>query len=104
MNHSELANPKGIRLENDSKIFSFTGDGDWNESHLKLAENADVFICECYDYEHSTPGHLSYKTLRSRLKDLTCKALYLTHLGPDLLNNMKNVESEILEDGFNGSF
>ena len=99
MLHSELSNPHGFKISLNDKVLSFTGDSAWCESHISLAENADLFITECYDFNSDTPGHLNYEVLVSNLNKLKAKSIVLTHPGPDLLRNQKYLKIPLIEDG-----
>ena len=84
--HAPPSNPHGIKLKYDDKIFAFSGDTEWTDALIDLADNADLFICECNNYETEGAGHLSYKTIRSQLSKLKASRIYLTHMGTEVLN------------------
>lgn len=96
--HSELSRPKGIRISQANKVFAFSGDGEWSDNLVDLSEEADLFICECYNFEQNTPGHLSYKKLMAKKQKLKCKKMMLNHPGPELLENIGKVEIPFIVD------
>ncbi len=98
VNHSELSKPKGLRVSNSGKVFAFSGDGDWSDNLLKLSTGADLFICECFNFEMRTPGHLSYKKLMEKKQEIDCQNLHLNHPGPELLENIDKVELPLIHD------
>ena len=99
VNHSDKSNPHGIRLSNREKVFAYSGDGDWSENLKILSRNADLFVCECYGYNNSTPGHMNYQTIKDKQTLLSCRKMVLTHAGPELLENRSKVDLKILDDG-----
>ncbi|QNL22958.1 MBL fold metallo-hydrolase [Hyphobacterium sp. CCMP332] len=96
--HSELSYPKGLRISHKGKIFAFSGDGEWSNNLLKLSDSAELFICECYNYQKTTPGHLNYLKLTEMYHLLSCKNIFLNHPGPELLDNIEKVEIPFLQD------
>jgi len=95
--HAEESLPHGIRIEMDGAVIAYSGDTEWTDELIPLSDGADLFICECNFYDDSSPGHLSYKELKSH--SLNCKKILLTHLGEDMLKNLDNLELEVAEDG-----
>jgi len=97
--HSKDARPCALRINVDKKVISYSGDTEWTDSLIEVAENADLFICECNFFEKSVPGHLNYQTLMAHRDKLTCKRLLLTHLGEEMMANLDAVNEECAEEG-----
>jgi len=97
--HSPAARPHGLRVEVDGCTISYSGDTQWTDELLPIAENADLFICECNFYTQHIPGHLDYRTLNAKLPLLGYKRIVLTHLGTEMLENKKNIALECLAEG-----
>ena len=97
--HSKATDPHGIRIEAQQKVIAYSGDTEWTPALLDLAERADLFICECNFYQSHISGHLSYRVLQQHLSDITAERVCLSHLGPDMLAHLQNVQVECLEDG-----
>jgi len=97
--HSEEALPHGLRIELEGKTIGFSGDTSWTDDLYKIADGADLFICECNFYKYEGKGHLNYKTILERKDGLTCKRLWLTHFGEEMLNNMQHIDLDYAWDG-----
>lgn len=79
--HSPESNPHGLKIKITDKSIAYSGDGEWTDNLIRLAENADLFITECYHYKGEFKFHMSYETLLNNRHKLNCKKLMLTHLG-----------------------
>lgn len=97
--HAPVSIPHGIRIENGSKTFGFSGDTEWTDSLKDISENADLFICECNNFETEVSGHLTHSTLKERSGDFACKRMLLNHLGEEMYDNIDNVEFELTQEG-----
>jgi ribonuclease BN (tRNA processing enzyme) len=97
--HTKETNPTGLRIDLGGKVISYTGDGDWTEDTPKLADGADLLICECYFYEKPIRYHLNYPTIKERKGQLNAKQIVLTHLGPEMLKNRHLVPEICADDG-----
>jgi len=89
----------GLRLEISGKIISYTGDTEWTDNLLPLAQGSDVLIAECFAYDHAIPGHLDYQTLLKQRDRLASKHIVLTHLGAEMLAQRETLVFETLNDG-----
>ena len=100
--HNPATSPTALRIEWDGKTIGYSGDAGWTPSLLEVAADAGLFICGVWSFATPDPTFLDYRTLLSHRRDLTCKRLVLTHLGPDMLNHLDDVAAdavEIAEDG-----
>ncbi len=97
--HAKETLPHGVRLELDGKIISYSGDTTWHDNLIKLADNSDLFICECNFFDTETPSHLNYVTLREKQQLLKTRRLVLTHLGEEMLKREGELEIEVLQEG-----
>lgn len=97
--HGGGAPAYGIRLETGGRVISYSGDTEWTEQLPLLARQSDLFICECFSYDQKTPGHIDYQTLWQQKDRLDTRRLVLTHPGPQLLENEKKLDLELLHDG-----
>lgn len=97
--HAKATKPHGLRLELEDKVMAYSGDTSWHDNLQPLAQEADLFICECNFFEEETPSHLNYTTLQQKLPKLTAKRIVLTHLGESMLEKKDRLEIEVLEDG-----
>lgn len=73
----------GMRIEKEGKVFSYSGDTVYSSNVVKLAENADLFLCEANATENlklkSSVPHLSVKEACDIAKKAGAKKLLLTH-------------------------
>lgn len=97
--HVEAALPNAFRINVGNKIISYSGDTEWTPNLVELANEADLFICQCNYYQTSKKGHLDYQTLLKYLPLLSYKRIWLTHFDPEMLSNLQKVELEYAEDG-----
>lgn len=99
VDHDELTNPHGLRIEGKGRSLAFSGDSAWTESLLELSDGSDVFICECGLVEPGRPKHVALSQLRQQRQRLNCGRLFLTHLGQDMLDVLPLPDFEVLQDG-----
>ena len=100
--HQSGAPSTALRISDGAKIFAYSGDTEWTDALVGIADGADLFICECYGYAGVLRGHLSWEVLRPRLRDLRAKRIMLTHMNPSMLAKMDEARAagvEIAEDG-----
>lgn len=97
--HTEAALPHGLRISTGNKIISYSGDTEWTENLIALAQDADLFICECNFYKTKVKGHLTYNILQAQLPLLNPKKMLLTHFDTEMLANLPLVDVECAEDG-----
>jgi ribonuclease BN (tRNA processing enzyme) len=97
--HTPPTNPHGLRVEYGGKVIAYSGDTEWTDALCELADGADLFVCECQEYDREVPGHLNYRTLSERRGELACRRLILTHLGEEMLVRAGELELEAAEDG-----
>jgi ribonuclease BN (tRNA processing enzyme) len=83
--HSSGAPSTGVRVSDGKTLFAYSGDSQWTEALLPIADGADLFIVECYDYDREITGHMNWKTLQQRLPDLKARRIMLTHMNPTML-------------------
>ena len=97
--HASGAPSYGLRVVCDDRIVAYSGDTEWTDALIELADGADLFICEAYVFETSVKYHLSYATLAEQRSRLRCKRLVLTHTSADMLKRRGEVEAKVAEDG-----
>ena len=91
--HPSGAPPYALRFAVDGKVLAFTGDTGWVEVLSKVAQGADLFICECFQYDVVLPIHLDYATIDANYQKLGAKRVLLTHMGEAMLANTGKVDS-----------
>ena len=53
--HQSGAPSTAVRLMQDGKVLSYSGDTEWTDALIPIADGADLFIVECYDYDRAIP-------------------------------------------------
>lgn len=81
-------NPESIALrvtegKSEAKSIVFTGDTDFSEDLVALADGADLMVSECSFPEKKVKGHLNLADLRRIVKEAKPRQVILSHLYPD---------------------
>ncbi len=77
-------NPESIAIRLDEKrSLTFSGDTDYSQNLIRLAQRADVLVAECAFPERKVKGHLNLEALDKMVKKAGPKRVLLTHLYPD---------------------
>ena len=97
--HAPESEPSLLRIECGGKAITFTGDSDWTPELIGAARGADLLIAECYAYDRPVKLHMAYTTLRPRLGELQAKRVVLTHLSPEMLRRLDQVDVPCAHDG-----
>lgn len=97
--HTPGTNPHAVRVQYGGKVIAYSGDTEWTDALLEAADGADLFVCECQEYDRRVPGHLGYRTLSEKRDALGCRRLVLTHLGEEMLARVGELDVEAAEDG-----
>jgi ribonuclease BN (tRNA processing enzyme) len=88
-----------LRLNTGDRLIGYSGDTEWTDALLDVAQDADLFITECYAFDGSPLHHINYDVLRDHLQDLHAKRVLLTHMGQEMLDRLSQVSLEAAEDG-----
>jgi ribonuclease BN (tRNA processing enzyme) len=88
-----------LRIECDGRIIAYSGDTEWTDTLLSVAEGADLFICEAYYFDKKIKFHLDYETLMAHRAGIQCKRLVITHMSEDLIARLGDLAVEYAEDG-----
>lgn len=97
--HTSGTNPHALRLEYGGKVIAYSGDTEWTDALFEVADGADVFVCECNEYDRRIPGHIDYLTLAGKRERLGCRRLVLTHMGGQMLARLDQLDVEAADDG-----
>src|SRR5262245_46863165 len=76
--HFSGAPSTALRISDGRSVFAYSGDTEWVESLLAVADGADLFVCECYGYSGRLTGHVSWEILKPRLPDLRARRIMVT--------------------------
>jgi ribonuclease BN (tRNA processing enzyme) len=97
--HSSGAPSYALRVDYGGKVIAYSGDTEWTDALIQVADGADVFVCECNFYERKGPGHMDLMTLRQQRPNINCARLVLTHMSEGMLARAGDVEFEMAADG-----
>lgn len=97
--HSPTSLPHGVRITANDKVLAFSGDTEWTDTLIPLADQSDLFICDCNFYDKDGPSHVSYRTLETHFAELRTRRMVLTHLGEEMIAHARELDKECLEDG-----
>ncbi|HEY6399717.1 MAG TPA: MBL fold metallo-hydrolase [Solirubrobacteraceae bacterium] len=97
--HESGAPSYALRVEYGGKVIGYSGDTEWTDSLLDVAQGADLVVCECNFFDKKGPGHLDYQTLIEKRPQLGCERIVITHMSEDMLIHLGEIELEAAEDG-----
>lgn len=100
--HPSGAPSYGLRFESGGRVLSFSGDTEWVDGIISLADGADLHINECFGYDKSIRFHTDWLVLKEKLPQLNASRILLTHMNWDMLAHTGEVDDPrvlISEDG-----
>jgi ribonuclease BN (tRNA processing enzyme) len=97
--HVPETNPLALRLEASGRVLAYSGDTEWTDELLEVADGADVFLCECSTLDREVPGHLNAIKLATKRDQLRCARVFLIHMGEDVLSAPPPERFELAQDG-----
>jgi ribonuclease BN (tRNA processing enzyme) len=97
--HGSGAPSYALRVEYAGKVIAYSGDTEWTDTLLDVANGADLFVCECNFFDRNVPGHLSYRTLVEKRPQLGCARIVITHMSEEMLACLDDVDLEAAADG-----
>ena len=97
--HSSGAPSYALRVEYGGKLIAYSGDTEWTDALIEVADGVDLFVCECNFFDLKAPGHLNYVTLAENRPRLNCSRLVITHMSEGMLARADEVEFEMAADG-----
>ncbi len=99
VDHASGAPAYGLRLDCAGAQIAYSGDTQWTDTLVELAEGADLFICEAYTFDKPIRYHLSFATLAEQRARLGCRRLVLTHPSAELLAHKGELDADLADDG-----
>ncbi len=99
VSHASGAPVYALRVQVGGKVIAYSGDTEWTDALLSVADDADLFICEAYFFDKQVRYHLDYATLMAHREQLSCKRLVVTHMNADMLGRIGELDVEFAEDG-----
>jgi ribonuclease BN (tRNA processing enzyme) len=97
--HPSGAPSYALRCQIEHQTLCYSGDTEWVPVLIEAARGADVFIAECYTFERPVPFHTSWASLRTHLPEIGAKRVLLTHMSPDMLEQVSLEGTERAADG-----
>ncbi len=97
--HSSGAPSYALRVEYGGKVIAYSGDTEWTDALLDVADGADLFVCECNFYDLKVPGHMNYLTLAEKRPQINCARIVITHMNERMLAHVAQIEFEAASDG-----
>jgi ribonuclease BN (tRNA processing enzyme) len=97
--HQSGAPSYALRVEYGGKVIGYSGDTEWTDSLIDVANGADLFVCECNFFDKKVPGHLDYQTLVGKRAELGCERIVITHMSEEMLAHLDNSDLEAAADG-----
>jgi len=97
--HSPATNPHSIRIACNGRIIAYSGDTEWNPNLIEASQGADLFICECFEYEGPVKNHMDYRTLLNNRHRLSARRIVLTHMNESMLAHVSDSKFDCAEDG-----
>lgn len=100
----EALHPSGapsfiLRVEVGGRIITYTGDTAWTEALIEAARGADLLIAEAFTFDRTLNNHLSHAVLAAQRERLGAAQIVLTHLGPQTLARLDEVQFAVASDG-----
>jgi ribonuclease BN (tRNA processing enzyme) len=85
--HASGAPAYGLRVTCEGRTIGYSGDTEWTDALLEIADQADLLVCEAYTVDRPVKYHLSLAELEAHRDRLGCRRVLLTHLGPRMLEH-----------------
>ncbi len=83
--HQSGAPSTAVRLAHGGRVLAYSGDTEWTDALIPIADGADLFVIECYDYDRNLSGHMSFARLQEKRAQLRARRIMLTHMNPTML-------------------
>ena len=100
--HFSGAPSTAVRLTRGGKTLSYSGDTEWTDALVPIADGADLFIIECYDHSRDVAGHMNFQRLKEKRPALRARSTMITHMNPTMLARRDEARREgflVAEDG-----
>jgi ribonuclease BN (tRNA processing enzyme) len=91
--HQSGAPSTAIRISDGSATLAYSGDTEWTDALLPIADSAQLLIVECTSYAIGIPGHMNWEGLKSRLSDLRARRIMITHMDPTVLSHLEELKA-----------
>jgi ribonuclease BN (tRNA processing enzyme) len=82
----------GVRIDDGSRVFAYSGDTTWTDALYDLAADADLFLTECFSGDGPVPNHLDWPTLADHLAGFSARQVVVTHMSKSALSRRAEME------------
>jgi ribonuclease BN (tRNA processing enzyme) len=95
---AEVLHPSGapstaLRLSDGGATLAYSGDTEWTDVLLPIADGVQLLIIECSGYAGRIPYHLTWEILAPRLPDLGAQRIMITHMNPTVLAHLDEIRA-----------
>ena len=95
---AEVSHPSGapstaVRFSDASATLAYSGDTEWTDALLPIADGVQLLIVECSGYAGRAPYHLTWEILKPRLSDLRAHRIMVTHMNPTVLAHLDELRT-----------
>jgi ribonuclease BN (tRNA processing enzyme) len=95
---AEVLHPSGapstaVRFSDGGTTLAYSGDTEWTDALLPIADGAALLIVECSGYAGHIPYHLTWEIIKSRLSDLRARRIMITHMNPAVLAHLDEIRA-----------
>jgi ribonuclease BN (tRNA processing enzyme) len=95
---AEVQHPSGapstaVRLAAGGTTLAYSGDTEWTDALLPIADGAGLLIIECSGYAGRIPYHLTWEILKPRLPQLRAQRIMITHMNPTTLAHLDEIRA-----------
>jgi ribonuclease BN (tRNA processing enzyme) len=100
--HPSGAPSTAVRLSDGQSALAYSGDTEWTDALLPIANGTDLFIVECFSYAEGVRGHMTWGILEPRLADLRARRIMVTHMNPTMLGRLDEIRAAgvlVADDG-----
>ncbi len=97
--HASGAPSLALRVSLGGKTLAYSGDTEWTDALLAIAQDADLFACEAYWFDKKVRYHLDHATLRQHLPRIQARRIVLTHMSADMLGHLADAAVPAARDG-----
>jgi ribonuclease BN (tRNA processing enzyme) len=97
--HASGAPALALRVTWQGHTIAYTGDTEWTETLIEVAQGAELLIAEGYTDQRRIRFHLDVASLRRHAGRLAARRVILTHLSAELLARADELSWETASDG-----
>jgi ribonuclease BN (tRNA processing enzyme) len=97
--HVPETRPTMVRVQGAGKAVAYTGDTEWCDEIVALADGVDLLVIECSEHERALRTHLNHATIAQHRAGLRAKRVVLTHMGDAMLARTADVADPCASDG-----